>query len=44
MWNRLITPLIDDREITDGGGDGTSAKKENGGRECFFVADITVDG
>ena len=28
----------------DGGGEGTSAKEENGGREQFSVAAMTVDG
>ena len=44
MWNRLVTPPIDDREGMDGGGEGTSAKEENEGREWFSMADITVDG
>ena len=43
MWNRLFTPLIDDREGMDGGGEGTSAKEGNGGKECFSAADVTVD-
>ena len=29
MWNRLVTPPIDDREGMDGGGEGTSAKEKN---------------
>ena len=33
MWNRLVTPPIDDREVMEGGGEGTSAKDANGGRE-----------
>ena len=44
MWNLLVTPLIDDREGMDVGGEGTSAKEENGGREWFYVADMTFDG
>ena len=44
MWNHLVTPPIDDREGMDGWGEGTSAKEENGGRECLSVATMTVDG
>ena len=43
-WNRLVTLQIDDREGMDGGGEGTSAKEDNGGREWFSAAAITVDG
>ena len=32
MWNRLVTPSIDDRGGMEGGGEGTSTKEENGGR------------
>ena len=32
MWNCLVTPKIDDREGMDGGGEGTSANEDNGGR------------
>ena len=35
MWNRLVTPPIDDREGMDGGGEVTSTKEENGGRIGF---------
>ena len=28
----------------DGGGEGISAKEENGGRECFSAAAMKVDG
>ena len=42
MWNRLVTPPIYDREVMDGGGEGTSAKEENGGREWFSAADMTA--
>ena len=35
LWNRLVTPLIDDREGMDVGGEGKSADEENGGREWF---------
>ena len=44
MWNRLVTPPIDDGEGTDRGGEGTSAKEENGGREWFSAAAMAVDG
>ena len=44
MWNRLVTLPIDDREGMDGGGEGTSAKEENGGREWLSAAAMTVDG
>ena len=43
MWNCLATLLINDREGMYGGGEGTSAKEENGGREWFSAADMTVD-
>ena len=43
MWNHLVTPAIDDREGMDGGGEGTSAKDENGGREWLSTAAMTVD-
>ena len=44
MCNRLVTPPIEDREGTDGGGEGTSAKVENGGREWLSAAAMIVDG
>ena len=44
MWNRLVTPLINDREVMERGGEGTSAKEENGGREWFSAAAMPVDG
>ena len=44
MWNRLVTPQIDEREGLDGGGEGTSTKEDNGGRECFSAAAVTVYG
>ena len=44
MWNRLVTPPIDDREGMERGGEGTSAKEDNGGREWLSEADMTVDG
>ena len=44
MWDRLFTLPINDREGMDGGGEGTSAKEENGGREWLSTASMTVDG
>ena len=44
MWNRLVTPLIDDREGMGVGGEGTSDEEDNGGREWFYTAAMTVDG
>ena len=44
MWNRLVARPIDDREGMGGGGEGTSAKEENGGRDWFYAAEMTVDG
>ena len=44
MWNRLVTPLIDDREGMDGGVEVTSAKEDNGGRKWLSAAAITVYG
>ena len=44
MWNRLVARPIDDREGMGGGGEGTSAKEENGGREWLYVAAMTVEG
>ena len=44
MWNRLVTPPIDDREGTDGGGEGTSSQEDNGGRKWLSAAAIPVDG
>ena len=43
MWNRLVTPSVDDREGMDGGGEGTSAKEDNRGREWLSAAAMTVD-
>ena len=43
MWNRLVTPSIDDREGINRGGEGTSAKEENGGREWLFAEVVAVD-
>ena len=42
MWNRLATPSIDDREGMEGGGEGTSSKEVNGGREWLSMVSITV--
>ena len=44
MWNRIVTPLIDDKEGMDVGGEVTSANEENGGREWLSAAAMTVDG
>ena len=44
ICNLLATPPIDDREGMDGGGEGTSAKEENGWREWFSATAMTVDG
>ena len=44
MRNHLVTPPINDRERIDGGGEGTSAKEENVGREWFSATDMTVGG
>ena len=38
MWNCLVTPSIDGMEGMDGGGEGTSANEENGGRGQFSAA------
>ena len=43
MWNRLATPLIDDREGIDGGGEVTSAKEQNLGRGWLSAAAIIVE-
>ena len=43
MWNRLVTLPINDRGGMGGGGEGTSAKEDNGGRKWFSAADMTVD-
>ena len=44
MCNRLVTPPIDDREGMDGGGEVTSSKEDNGGREWLSAEAMTVDG
>ena len=44
MCNRLVTSPIYEKEGMDGGVEGTSAKEENGGREWFSAASMTVDG
>ena len=44
MLNCLVTLPIDDREGMDGGGEGTSAKGYNGGREWLSTATMPVDG
>ena len=43
MRNHLVTPPINDRERIDGGGEGTSAKEENVGREWLSTAAMKVD-
>ena len=43
MWNRVVTLRIDDREGIDGGGEGTSAKEENGLTEWLSAVAMTVD-
>ena len=35
MWNRLVTLPIDDREGMERGGEGISAKEDNGGSGWF---------
>ena len=44
MWNRLVTPSIDDREGMDEGDEGTRANEENGGREWLSETAMTVGG
>ena len=44
MRNRLVMPSIDDRGGKEGGGEGTSDKEANGGRQWFAAAAIPVDG
>ena len=43
-WNSLVKLSIDDREVMEGGGEGTSDKKANEGREWFSAADMPVYG
>ena len=43
-WNCLVAPSIDDREGMEKGGEGTSAKDANLGREWFSATAMTVDG
>ena len=43
MWNHLVTPPINDREGMDRGGEGTSAKEDNVGREWLSAAAMLVD-
>ena len=43
MCNRLVAPPIDDREGMDVGVDGTYDKEDNGGRDWFSAADITIN-
>ena len=44
MRNRLVTPLIDDREGMYGGGEAISAKTDNRGRGWLYTAAMTVGG
>ena len=44
MWNRLVAPPIDDKELMDRGGEVTSAKEGNDEREWLSVEAMTVDG
>ena len=44
MWNRFVTPPVDDREVMDRGGEGISAKEDNGVRGWFSAAAMAVDG
>ena len=44
MWNRLVTPSIDDREGIEEGGKGKIYKEANRGREWLSAMDMTVDG
>ena len=44
IWNCINTPTINYRELMGGGGYGPSAKEDNGGREWFSAAPMTVDG
>ena len=44
MWNRLVKPTIDDKEGMCRGGEVTSANEENGGRDWFSAAAMTVYG
>ena len=43
IWNRLVTPSINGKEVMDGGVEGGSSKEENGGRERFSAVAMTVD-
>ena len=44
MWNRLVVPLINNREGIEVGGEGKSANAENVWRDWLSAADLTVDG
>ena len=44
MWNRLVTPLIGNREVMKGRGEGTSAKEETLWKEWLSTSAIGVDG
>ena len=43
MWNRLVAPYINDRDGTDGGGEGSSDNEDNGGRKWLSAADMTLE-
>ena len=42
--NRLVTPPINEREGMEGGGENTSAKEGNAGREWLSTVNMTGDG
>ena len=42
--NRLVTPPINEREGMEGGGENTSAKEGNAGREWLSMVNMTGDG
>ena len=37
MWNRLVATSINYREVSKEGGEGTSTKEDNGGREGVIL-------
>ena len=43
MWNRLVMPPIHYRVRMEVGGEGTSAKEANIGREWLYTVDKTVN-
>ena len=44
MYNRLVTPPINDRELMEGGGEVTSSKEANGGRQWLYATAMMFDG